>query len=101
MVIGGTREVVRSRSVIEDMSALSCTSLDTFTDAVGLVWAHGQSDAAHGWLVSHSTTLICHLQDCELQPKSVRDRVVLDTTSASRTSPVCFQPMTNLSQVPW
>jgi len=61
MVIAGTWEVVHSRPAIEDMGVLSCTSLELFTDTVDPVWAQGQSDPACGWLVSHTTTLVCHL----------------------------------------
>jgi len=73
MVVAGTQEVVRSRPAIEDMGVSSGTSPELITDTVDLVWAQGQSDPARGWLISHTTTLVCHLQDCELQPKSVRD----------------------------
>ena len=50
---------------------------------VGLVWAHGQADPARGWLVSRTLTLICHLWDCELQPRSVRDQALLETSLTS------------------
>jgi len=73
MVIAGTWEVACSRLAIEDMGVSSCTSLELIIDTVDLIWAQEQTDPVGGWLISHTTTLVCHLQNCELQPKSVRD----------------------------
>jgi len=61
MVIAGTWEVAHSRLAIKDMGGLSCTSLELIIDTVDLVWAQGQTDPVHGWLVSCTTTLVCHL----------------------------------------
>jgi len=57
-----------------------------------LVWAQGWSDPACGWLVLHTTTLICHFWDCELQLSSVRQQAGTDTHS---NIPVHPQPAIN------
>lgn len=62
---------------------------------VGLVWAHGQTDPAQGWLVSRTSMLVFHLWDCGLQPKSVRDQALQE---ASLTSPSC---LTSIRHCPW
>jgi hypothetical protein len=65
-----------------------------------LVWAQGQTDPARGWLVSRTSTLVCHLRDCNLQPPSVRARAQMEAPS----SPVRPRPTINYppghSQIP-
>ncbi|KAH9029946.1 ribonuclease H-like domain-containing protein [Lactarius pseudohatsudake] len=85
MVIAGTREVVRSRSAIEDM---------------GPVWAQGQADRTRGWLVSRTSTLVCHLRDCELQPRSVRERALIEVTMTSPVPSLSADPLAYSHHIP-
>ena len=63
------------RTEITRISALLLTSFS--------VWAQGQTDPARGWLVSRTTTLTCHLRDCELQPSTVRGNAAAEWTTTS------------------
>ena len=63
------------------------------------MWAQGQAEISRGWLVSRTTTLICHLRDCENQPKSTRDRAQAEAATGSG-SPFRTRPAMTFSQIP-
>lgn len=78
------------------------TCLLTLSD---LVWAQGQLDPTRGWLVSRTTTLLCHLQDCEFHATSVRQRAEMDAQTNSPARPIpARNPPLDYSQMllaPW
>jgi hypothetical protein len=79
MVIAGTREAVRSRDVIEGMGLYSSHEQESHVDLSFLiVWVPGQMDPTRGWLISRTTTLTCHLHDCELQPAAIRANAAVE-----------------------
>jgi hypothetical protein len=68
------------------------------------VWAQGQNDPARGWLVSRTTTLVCHLRDCQHQPDSVRLKARSEApASPVRPRPVTYHPPDHLQMplAPW
>ena len=81
---------------------MSKTCLLTLWD---LVWAQGQSDPTRGWLVLHTRTLICHLQDCKLHTTSVREQARTDahTNSPGRPQPARNPPLnySHRPMAPW
>lgn len=65
-----------------------------------LVWAQGQTSLGRGWLVSRTTTLLCHLRECAHQPDSVRSRAQSEApASPGRPRPVMNHPSSH-SQIP-
>jgi hypothetical protein len=59
-----------------------------------IVWAPGQMDPTRGWLISRTTTLTCHLRDCELQPAAIRANAAVECSIAmpSRARPQVATP---------